>query len=687
VILAHGNLLRHQTIELFKAGSDITINAEVDSFFKQISHGFQGRVVIRSINGQKLGVYERPTVWLRSPIPLTLGQTITSEVSIKPIIGLLNEVGFDGEMYAYTQGVIGRAVISSEASFFLVDTGSYREHLYNIISKQTQEFEHHGLIKALIFGVRHDISPKILEQMQYSGLSHLIAISGLHIGIMFSLGWFLGRIAGSLKPQLRYAPLVVGVLVASTYAYLAGFSIPTLRALLMCILMCLLLITRINVPLLGKWLVILVALLTVWPASVLAPSLWLSMYAVGMILLFISLRLRFSMPLISTFVLQVFIVVTMSLPIAILFGGVSFASVGYNLMVVPWFSFVVMPLTFVAAISVLLPIEQSMLWHCLDVSLSLVVNASQWAEDTWFTLSEAHLRLLAMVILLPMAAIFLSLRGVFALTLVLFIYLLPWKDKPQWQINVLDVGHGLAVVIFHGDQVLIYDTGASWQTSNYANQLIGPLLKDKGVSLVDTLVISHFDNDHAGGWQSIVNQWSPAKVITSQPRQNSIECVSGSLWQWGDIQIQALWPPQVVQRAYNPHSCVLKLTHMATKQSILLPGDIEKIAEWLLVRNPDLLDSDIIIVPHHGSNTSSLPRFVDAVSPELAIASTAYQGRWNLPSPNVVNRYLSKGSKWLDTGNSGQIVINFYPKGYQIEQLRVSKGAAWYRQMLRKGVE
>ena len=118
VVLTHSNLLRHQTDTLFQAGSNLTINAEVDSFFKQISHGFQGRAVVRSINGQTLNIYERPTVWLKAPVSLNIGQTITAKVDIKPIIGQMNEVGFDAEKYAYSQSIVGRAVVDTKVSFF-----------------------------------------------------------------------------------------------------------------------------------------------------------------------------------------------------------------------------------------------------------------------------------------------------------------------------------------------------------------------------------------------------------------------------------------------------------------------------------------------------------------------------------------------------------------------------------------
>jgi competence protein ComEC len=119
----------------------------------------------------------------------------------------------------------------------------------------------------------------------------------------------------------------------------------------------------------------------------------------------------------------------------------------------------------------------------------------------------------------------------------------------------------------------------------------------------------------------------------------------------------------------------------------LLTGDIETIAEWILIRDKDKLDSDVVIVPHHGSKTSSITKFVEQVSPSLAIASTAKGGRWNLPNSEVVERYRNQGAEWVDTGSSGQITVKFYSDSLSLMRLRDIKGGSWYRHMLRKGVE
>jgi competence protein ComEC len=256
-----------------------------------------------------------------------------------------------------------------------------------------------------------------------------------------------------------------------------------------------------------------------------------------------------------------------------------------------------------------------------------------------------------------------------------------------WQIVVLDVGHGLSILVQQQNRALVYDTGAAWQNSSMAEQVVTPLMISRGITQLDYLAISHFDNDHAGGLQAIKQQWSPSQILTSQSGDSFEPCVVGRSWQWGKITIESLWPPKLTSRAYNPHSCVFKLQHQESSTTLLLAGDIESIAEWILVREGEKLDSDILIVPHHGSKTSSIPAFISAVSPEVAVASLAKGGRWKLPDENVVKRYQKAGAKWLDTGHSGQVLFDVYPQSYQVSALRTRKGKTWYRQMLRNGVE
>lgn len=687
VILIHGNLLQHQTNELFKAEQNIIINAEVDSFFKQISHGFQGIVVVRSINGRKLNAFEQPKIWLVSPNQLEIGDKLTTQMVIKPITGLMNDVGFDAEKHALAKGVIAKGTIRHSTSFYFVRSGSLRQVIFSRASEQTSSLDNGPLIEALLFGVRHRISDEVWERFKGAGLSHLIAISGLHIGIIFGVGWWAGRILLTISPRMFFAPVLIGLSLAMLYAWLAGFSIPTRRALLMCVLFSALQFSGRYLPLLMKWLVVFAALLVMEPFSTLDMGLWMSMSAVGTIFIYLAVKNRTRRGVGLAIEIQCFIVIAMSPIVAALFQGISLSSVLYNLLFVPWFSFVVIPIAFLSLLVSLWDSSYAMTWQLVNLTLEPVVFLSSFSHFSWLSLSAFHITLLSAFAIIVCLSIWLNRQALVLGIGIAAFATYDWKPTPLWELVVLDVGHGLAVVVIQGRRALVYDTGPSWEGSGITQQVVIPYLQARGIDSLDFFIVSHFDNDHAGGWEEIEGTMNPSVFVSSQHRPGNAECVEGASWEWGDLTLEVLWPPKLVPRAYNPQSCVVKLTSRQAPFSVLLPGDIESIAEWLLLRNKTRLDSDILLVPHHGSKTSSLPQFIDAVSPDYAIASTAKVGRWALPDASVVARYEQRGVIWKETGRSGQVTVEFYPDGYQVEALRESKGRAWYRQMLRKGVE
>lgn len=687
VVLAHGNFMRFQTETLFQAGDDISITAEVDSFFTPIKFGFRGIVIVRSINGQTLTTGARAKIKLSAPIALVPQQIISADVTLRPIVGVVNEVGFDSEQYALATGLVGQASINTKRSFYVVSGTNRRAQLIDSVKRASADTEHQAFIQALLFGLRSDISSQTWQQLKQSGLSHLVAISGLHIGIAFSLGWLMGLVLFALFPRWVWLPMATGLALATTYAWLAGFSIPTQRALLMCIVLCCVQLRGGNLSYSFKWLLVLVALLFIAPFSVVSASLWMSMYAVACVFVFIALCPKGWHWLAKLLLAQMVIVIAMAPLVSWLYQGVSVAAVVYNLVFVPWFSWVVIPWLFVATTASLLCDSLSWLWIGLDwlfVPLDWALEHSNWG---WWELSHHELYWLSGAVLLVALMPFLAIKAVAIVLCILLILSQPWRAKPLWVLEMMDIGHGLAVVIRQEQRVLLYDTGAAWNDSSIAEQVLTPYLVKYGVKEVDWLAISHFDNDHAGGFGHLSQRWSPNDIMTSQVNTGNITCVQGKSWQWGRLSINALWPPARVARAFNPHSCVLKIAESQSGFSLLLTGDVEAIAEWLLIRGEASLDAEIMTVPHHGSRTSSLPDFIKAVNPQIALVSTAKDGRWDLPNKQVVERYQQQGARLLDTGSHGQITVKFYSDHYTLTTMRAVKGNTWYRQMLRNRVE
>ncbi|RJX71905.1 DNA internalization-related competence protein ComEC/Rec2 [Vibrio sinensis] len=688
IIVLNGNALRHQSETLFQAGQNITIIGEVNSLFKQISHGFQGIVVIRSIDGQTLNSVNLPKIRLTAPLPLQIGDQISAKITLKPKSGRLNRVGYDSEKNALAMGVVAKGRVQTKHSFYVVSHYSLRQQLYNQVKTQLDSFTNQGLLLALAFGDRGGIPKFQWKQLQSSGLSHLIAISGLHVGIVFLVGWAVGFVVCYVYPKATFFPAIFGGLFAFGYAYLAGFSVPTQRALIMVCLFILLFVVGRRFSLAFKWLVT-VALLLLWqPFAAASMSFWLSIIAVAIVFIAVSSQVTTYTFWRSLVFLQFFMLLLMTPITALMFHGVSLSSSLFNLVFIPWFSLVIVPLVFLSLmVEWVLPASSWWLWYGADVCLSLVMWLIPYAQSSWFALSKIAEQVLVLLCVCLLFAPFLN-RYAKGIGLLLCVSMVLFREiKPLWSVSVMDVGHGLSVVVAQDQQAWVYDTGSAWGNSSMAEEVIMPWLRWKGIHTLDALVLSHTDNDHAGGRQALATLWQPNQIITSQLDIGDSPCIAGQQWQWNEIDVQALWPPKQVQRAYNPHSCVLRLTHRQSDVSVFLSGDIDSVAEWMLLRKPELLDSDFLLVPHHGSRTSSLPEFIDAVSPKLAIASTAYAGRWALPNPQVVERYQAKAIQWLETGTSGQINLSFYPKRVEVVTMRQLKGGSWYRQMLRKELE
>lgn len=682
LVMLHGHLIHQQIETLFRAGPDITINAKADSFFKQISHGFRGEIVVRSINGQTLRSLMPLKVQFISPIALLPGDEIDVKVRLEPVVGLLNEVGFDAEKQALSRRWLATAVAPEKAHFIVRSLPTLRAHYYLLLERAIAPYSQRGLIEALTFGARHHLSTEQSAQLARSGLGHLIAISGLHIGIAFGLGWWLGRGVFMLWPRANVAPLILGLIVATCYAWLAGLTLPTQRALLACLLTVGLLVVKRYWPLRLKWCLVTAILLLFDPFAPLSLSFWMSILAVAIIFVFVSSRYAQTGALGGMLRLQVFFLLFMT-PLTILFfDGVSRIAFLTNLVCVPLFSFIIIPLTLLALLAQLL-FDFSLLWPLINGLLQWVSDAlGHW--DLWWWVADDWAMLFGVSALLALASVWVRKRVLLLIFAVTAMGRIEFDPKPLWEMWMLDVGHGLAVVIRQGESALVYDTGSAWQDSSYAEQVITPLLYKRGIRRVDYLILSHMDWDHAGGWQPLVAEWQPT-LISSQHGVGDVPCRQGQTLQWQRLTLEVLWPPTKVSRAFNPHSCVIRVN--SPEASVLLTGDIDAIAEWLLLREPQHLKADILLVPHHGSRTSSLPAFIDAVSPRLALASSAYRGRWTLPHPLVVERYQTRGIDRRDTGTFGQLTVKFYPNEWFVRGIREVKGRAWYRQMLRNGVE
>ncbi len=273
--------------------------------------------------------------------------------------------------------------------------------------------------------------------------------------------------------------------------------------------------------------------------------------------------------------------------------------------------------------------------------------------------------------------------------LLLLPMLLPVSQPPvagQLRLTMLDVGQGTALMLQTAHHQLLYDTGPAFGTSDSGSRIILPWLRGEGLTRLDGVVLSHDDNDHTGGAASLLQQFDPGWLLHSLPEAHpllklrparALRCQAGQSWQWDGIRFQVLWPDSatIADPAIkdNERSCVIRVD--AVCGSMLLTGDLEKAGEQRLLSQP--LRADVLLVPHHGSKTSSSQAFIDAVQPRLALVSAGYRNRFGHPRADVMQRYLNSGAHIIRSDTTGAVELRCQPGGWQFEAWRDKVQRYW----------
>jgi competence protein ComEC len=270
---------------------------------------------------------------------------------------------------------------------------------------------------------------------------------------------------------------------------------------------------------------------------------------------------------------------------------------------------------------------------------------------------------------------------------------LPVRPRPgEARITALDVGQGLAVVVETATHALVYDIGPRFGDAGDAGgRLIVPVLRALGIRALDALIVSHQDLDHSGGALSLLavvparTLWSSLPIehpiVQRAAGQGSVRrCDPGRSWTWDGVRFTMLHPPpddRADDVKANDRSCVLRIE--ASARAALLVGDIEARSEALLVREQaPALRADVLVVPHHGSRTSSTPAFIDAVAPRVAIVAAGYRNRFGHPRPDVVARYERAGATVLRTDRDGAITVMLRHDAPRADAARLAHRRYWY---------
>lgn len=621
--------------------------------------------------------------------------------------GGANPHGFDYEAWLLQQGIRATGYVrppreESEprrlATFVatprtLVERA--RERIRARLETALADMPHGGVIVALAVGDQRAIDGPDWDLFTRTGVGHLMSISGLHVTMIASLAAWLAFASWRRAPRLMLAlaapraAAVAGLAAAFGYCLLAGFAVPAQRTLFM-----------LAVAAWALWrgwfgsglrvLVIALALVCLLdPWAPLAPGLWLSFGAVAILMvagagiaarehwLRAALRAQFAVTL---------GLVPLSL---LLFQQISLVGPLANAVAIPMVSFVVTPLALLAAI---VPVEAlalaahgvlAILMSMLDWlggqpwavwqravpplwTVGLALAGTIWMLTPWWI----HWRMLGAIWVLPLLA-----------------HTAPVPKPGDLWLHVLDVGQGLAVVARTHTHSLVFDAGPRYTPeADGGNRVVVPFLRGEGVSRIDALVLSHDDSDHTGGARSVMAALEPRQTYLPRAdigarlvpeRRSAQRCARGMKWDWDEVRFEFLSPPSSSSATRdNDLSCVLAIS--AHGRRVLLTADIEAAAESELMASGTDLRADVMLVPHHGSRTSSTPAFLDAVGARDALLAVGYRNRFRHPASDVMARYAERGIAVHRTDRDGALTLRIEPEGPTLEGWRATRPRYWH---------
>ncbi len=633
--------------------------------------------------------------WYKKDALVKAGEYWRLRIRLKRPHGFLNPGGMDYELWMFSQGLGANGYVREDANnlklkdAFWISLQGIRQALYDRLSQALGESKMAGIVIALVMGSENAISQDQWDVLRRTGTAHLVAISGSHISLISGLVFLLVRFACSWLGVMRYPPQSIAALVAFIaallYSALADFSIPTQRALIMIFVIMLAVISQRNARPLTTLSLALLAVSLSDPLAVLAPGFWLSFGAVSLILLVIAGRLRPSGWWADLWKINWATSLGLAPLLLIFFQQVSLISPVANLIAVPMIGFVLTPICLFGAMFLFItaPMGEFVLkwaevllgwvWWLLERLSALPWAQWQHAAPPSWTLPLA---LIGSALLLAPKGV--PRRWLGFLLLIPALTLVPHTpSQGHFRLTLLDVGQALALAVQTQHHVLVFDTGAKFSKDFDAGEaVVEPFLRQQGLNSIDVMVVSHGDNDHIGGADSLIRDFGIGKVYSSVPDRLPVPvepCQNGQSWEWDGVRFDMLSPFGTLGNE-NDNSCVLRVS--SPSGSSMLTGDIERSAENLLVQHYGAgLKTDILIAPHHGSKTSSSEVFLAAVKPAFVFIPIGYLNRWNFPHPDVLKRYHAIQATVLDSAHSGSISVE--PGVSPPESYRKTHGRYW----------
>jgi competence protein ComEC len=548
-----------------------------------------------------------------------------------------------------------------------------RERVAGSIARVLDPGASTAVLQGLAVGLRSNMPDSVWEALAATGLAHLVAISGLHVTgcalavlVLLRTTWHW-----RLLPATRWRPAVEAttvVIVTSAYALLSGASLPALRTVAMVGLFHALRALRRSVTA-GEALALAAAVLVATdPLAVSSAAFWLSFVATAGLLSTGSAAPGWRGHAGQFARAQVAVTLVLAPVLAATIGRLSIVAPILNAIAIPAFSVLVLPTVLLGAVLALVsPDAPAVLWQLLAFALDALwpqlERIARWPA-TSFAPAAQSMVVVAGAGILVLAALMVPLMGLRVVACVVLVALACGRGAPVSQggftLTVLDVGQGQAAVVETAAHALVFDTGPRWRGGVVAARVsLLPFLRARGIRRIDRLIVSHEDADHAGGAEVVEQAFDVALRIAAPAGRNTADmtCVAGDGWDWDGIAFRVLHPPAGFEGDDNERACAIHVRGVGG--SALLLADPEAAAEAALSQQP--VAADVVLVPHHGSKTSSSSELVAAVSARVGIVSAGFGNRWNLPRAEVVERWRAAGATVLNTAGQGAVRIRFAP--------------------------
>ena len=633
------------------------------------------------------------------------GQQWQLEVRLRRPRGFVNPYGFDYQRWLLSEGIAATGYVRNGGDNELISGNQYSlSHGRWQLRESNQQLELssdvRALLVALTVGDRSLLPEDVWQQLTHAGVIHLLVISGLHIGLIALMGFWLGSGVGRLVVVCwkfgisHYWGSAFSITFAAGYAGLSGLGLPAQRALVMVAVANLMILMNRQLPPGYGFVLALLGVAVVDPLATHSGGFWLSFTAAAILLWLLPTltekqtdavaKLKQLMRVQWLMFVGLFVVLMLwQLPQSIISPLVNFVAV-------PWISFLVVPLCLTAAMIQPFSTDGAEVLWCLGGwQLEIFMNLIASMPDTTLPtivpgpVMTASLLVVAFLLLMP--------RGFpgkyLSVPLLAASLCTSVKSGFPLVITALDVGQGLAVVVRTAAHTLIYDTGPRYsERFDAGSGIVVPYLRGVGAGAPDVLIVSHNDLDHAGGVDGFLKHYQPQEILMGEvinSRDNRDNCYLGQRWEWDNVTFRVLHPePGSSNKTSNNRSCVLLISY--GNRHILLPGDIEREVEFVLLpRLKQMMDNNqltMLMAPHHGSATSSSSAFVRAVRPEHVVFSAGFQHHFGHPHKNVVRRYLYQGTKQWNTAYSGALTFRWNEQGELfIDEQRVVARRYWFQ--------